>query len=139
MDFELVSLSGIKMHKEIYEVIAPTTGGDIAVFPGHEPLIAVIVPGVMHVRYDKSDSNEKMEILATSGGIIEISQKAVKVLVDEVAYSHEIVESETKKALEHAIELRNHASDQIELEKAHQLVDRHSVRLKVAELHRTRR
>jgi F-type H+-transporting ATPase subunit epsilon len=32
--------------------------------------------------------------------------------------------------------MRDAATDQVELEKAHQLVDRHVVRLKVADLHR---
>jgi F-type H+-transporting ATPase subunit epsilon len=60
-------------------------------------------------------------------------------LVDQADHSDEIIEAEAKKALDRAIELRDNAADQIELDKAHQLVDRHSVRLKVAELRRRRR
>jgi len=41
--------------------------------------------------------------------------------------------------LKRAIAMRDNAKDQIELEQAHQLVDRHMVRLKVADLHRRRR
>lgn len=138
MDFKLVSLAGVLIHQEVYEVIIPTSDGEIAVFPGHEPLIAVAVPGIVEVRHKKGDDDEKLELFAISGGIIEISQKSVRVLVDEADHGDDIIEAEAKKALDRAIELRESAADQIELDKAHQLVDRHSVRLKVAELKRRR-
>jgi F-type H+-transporting ATPase subunit epsilon len=60
----------------------------------------------------------------------------VRVLVDEAEHGADIMESESRAALERAIKLRDNATDQVELEKAHQLVDRHAVRLKVADLQR---
>jgi hypothetical protein len=45
----------------------------------------------------------------------------------------------SKAALARAMELRDKAKDQVELDHALELVDRHSVRLKVAELHRRHR
>ena len=46
------------------------------------------------------------------------------------------IEAETQAALERAIKARDEAGDQVEREKAKQLIDRHMVRLKVADLHR---
>jgi F0F1-type ATP synthase epsilon subunit len=63
----------------------------------------------------------------------------VQVLVDEAAHGDDIVEAESQKALERALKLRDEAKDQVELDRAHQLVDRHMVRLKVADLKRHRR
>ena len=60
-------------------------------------------------------------------------------MVDEAEHGEDIVEAESQAALERAIKLRDEAKTQVELEKAHQLVDRHAVRLKVADLHRRRR
>ncbi len=139
MDLQLITLTGIKVDKPVYEVIMPTADGEIAVFPGHEPLVSLAVSGVIAVRYNKDDSDEKLDYFAISGGVIEVSQKRVKVLVDEADSGDDIIESESKAALERAIKLRDTAKDQVELEKASQLVDRHMVRLKVADLRRRHR
>ncbi len=136
MNLELITLLGIKLNQEVYEVIIPTLEGDIAVFPGHEPLVAVAVPGIISVRHKKSDPNDVMDYFAISGGVVEVSQTGVRILVDEADHGDDIIEAESKAALERALEMRDKAESQVELEKAHQLVDRHAVRLKVAELRR---
>jgi F-type H+-transporting ATPase subunit epsilon len=139
MHLELITLLGKKLDQEVYEVILPTADGEIAVFPGHEPLVTIAIPGVIGVRRVKGDPDDRMDYFAISGGVIEISQQGVRVLVDEADHGDDIIESESKAALERAIEMRESATDQIELEQAHQLVDRHNVRLKVAGLRRHRR
>ena len=139
MNLQLITLQGVKIDEPVYEVILPTSSGEIAVFPGHEPLVTVAKAGVIQVRREKDHSNERMELFAISGGVIEINQTSVRVLVDEADHGEDILESETKAALERAIKMRDDATNQVELEKAHQLVDRHMVRLKVADLQRHRR
>ncbi len=139
MNLKLITMLGTKVDQEIYELIVPTSTGEIAVFPGHEALVTLAVPGAIAVRYHKGDPDNKLEFFAISGGIVEISQKSIRVLVDEADHGDDIIEAESRAALDRAIELRESAQDQIELEKAHQLVDRHSVRLKVAELRRHHR
>lgn len=139
INFQLVTLEGIKVADEIYEVILPTADGEISVFPGHEPLVSVAVPGVVQVRRKKDDADSRMDFFAISGGIVEINQQRVRVLVDEADHGDDIVEAESKAALERALALRDQAKNQVELEKAHQLVDRQAVRLKVADLRRRRR
>lgn len=136
MNLELITLLGKKIDQEIYEVVLPTADGEIAVFPGHEPLVTIAVPGVIAVRQKKGDPDNRLDFLAISGGVVEVSQTSVRVLVDEADYGEDIIESESKAALERAITLRDNAKNQVELEKAHQLVDRHAVRLKVADLRR---
>ena len=139
MYFQLVTLEGVKVDDEVYEVILPTADGEISVFPGHEALVSVAIPGVVQVRRHKDDADSKMDFFAISGGIIEINQTRVRVLVDEADHGEDIVEAESRAALDRAVKLRDESKDQVELEKAHQLVDRQAVRLKVAELHRRRR
>jgi len=136
MKLELITLLGEKVNQDVYEVVLPTADGEIAVFPGHEPLVSIAVPGAIAVRYKKGDSDDQLDYFAISGGIIEVSQAGVRVLVDEADHGDDIIESESKAALERAIKMRDSASSQVELEKAHQLVDRHAVRLKVADLRR---
>lgn len=139
MKLQLITLLGVKVDRDVYEVIMPTADGEIAVFPGHEPLVSLAVPGAIAVRYNKADHDDKLDYFAISGGVIEVSQQSVKVLVDEADSGEDIIESESKAALERAIKLRDTAKNQVELEKASQLVDRHAVRLKVAGLRRRHR
>lgn len=139
MKLELVTLLGVKLDRDVYEVILPTLEGEISVFPGHEPLVTIAVPGVIGVRYERTDPDSLLDDFAISGGVIEINGDKVRVLVDEAASGEDIVETESKAALERAMAMRENATNQVELEKAHQLVDRHAVRLKVAEIRRRRR
>lgn len=139
MKLELITLLGKKVDQEVYEVVIPTADGEIAVFPGHEPLVTIAVPGAIAVRYKKSDTDSQLDFFAVSGGVVEVSQQGVRVLVDEADHGDDIIEAESRAALERAEEMRRTAKNQVELEEAHQLVDRHSVRLKVADLRRRHR
>lgn len=139
MHLQLITLAGVSVDKDIYELMAPTAAGDIGVFPGHEPLVTLAAPGALAVRYSKDDSDDKLDYFAISGGVIEISPDAIRVLVDEADQGDDIVEAETKAALELALKLRDEAKDRVEHDKALQLIDRQRVRLRVAELSRRRR
>jgi F-type H+-transporting ATPase subunit epsilon len=136
---ELVTLTGVKVDQEVYEVMLPTAAGPISVFGGHEPLVSVAVPGAIAVRYAKNDPDNKLEYFAVSGGVIEITGSRVRVLVDEADHGDDIIEAESKAALAKALELQKNAKTAVELEKATQLVDRHQVRLNVAGLRRKHR
>src|SRR6478672_4294362 len=114
----------------------PTAAGPISVFAGHEPLVRIAIPGAIAVRHKKGDGESKLEYFAVSGGVIEITGKRVRVLVDEADHGDDIVEAESKAALAKALDLKKNAKDSVELEKATQMIDRHQVRLNVAGLRR---
>lgn len=136
MKFELVTLLGVQLDQDVYEVQIPTADGPIGVFPGHEPLVSVAVPGAIAVRHNKEDADSKIEYFAIGGGVVEVTPAGVRVLVDEADRGDDIVEAESKAALEKALKLRDSAKNQVELEKATALIDRHQVRLNVAGLRR---
>lgn len=139
MDFRLVTMFGVKAEDTVYSVSLPTVTGEISVFPGHEPFVTVAAPGVIAVRYNKDDSDDKMEYYGITGGVIEVNQTGLRVLVDEADAADDVVESESKAAIERARKMQSEASDQVEIEKASELMDRHAVKLKVAELRRRKR
>ena len=139
MNLQLITLLGTKVDRDVYEVILPTADGEIGVFPGHEPIVSLAVPGAIAFRAEKTGAHSDFDYYAISGGVITITPTTVRVLVDEADSGEDIIEAETKAALERAIKLRDTATNQVELEKAHQLVDRHAIRLKVADLHRRHR
>ena len=59
MNFQLVTLAGVRVDESVYEVIIPTVDGEISVFPSHEPLVTVAKSGVIAVRRDKQHDNDQ--------------------------------------------------------------------------------
>ena len=136
MNLELVTLDGVKFKANAYSVILPTADGEITVLPGHEPLLAQLVAGVITIRRSRGEADYHLEHFATYGGVLEISHRGVRILVDEATNGEEINEKKEKKAHEAALALRKEAKTQVELDKAQTLIDRHAVRLQVADLRR---
>ena len=116
MKFELITLSGVKLDQEIYSATIPTIDGEISVFPSHEPLVTMAKNGVIAVTSQKD--GDEVEYFAISGGVVEITHERIRVLVDEADHGEDIIEAETKAALDRAIKLRDETDDQVEREKA---------------------
>lgn len=134
MQLQLVTLSGVKVDRDVYEVTLSTEAGEISVLPGHEPLVTLAIPGSVSVRHARGDRDDDRDLFVINGGVVEISQQRVRILVDEAEHADELVEAEIRQALDHAREMRATASDRVELEKAQAMIDRHAVRLRVASL-----
>ena len=134
--FQLVSISGSKFDDDVEEVILPTLEGEIGVLQDHMPLVSVANTGVIAVRRQARDRDDQREFFATNGGVIEVSDNTLRVLVDEADHADDINEAEAEAAMERAKKLVSEAKDQVSLEHAQSLVDRHAVRLQVAGLKR---
>jgi F-type H+-transporting ATPase subunit epsilon len=137
MKLELITLTGPKFEEDVYEVSLPTPGGIITILPHHMALVTLAVPGVIAIRRHKGD--QEIERYATNGGVIEVDENKVRLLVDEADHSNEIVEAEARAALERAKQAKKDAKSQVELSEAQTVIDREAVRLKVAELRRRNR
>jgi F-type H+-transporting ATPase subunit epsilon len=133
---QLVTLSGKIFDDDVYEVLLPTLEGQIGVMQNHMPLISAATAGVISVRRQAKDRDDEMEHFATAGGVIDIADNTLKVIVDEADSADNISEAEAQAAFERAQQMKAEANDEVSLEKAQQLVDRSSVRLQVAGLKR---
>ncbi len=134
--FQIVTLSGVKFDEDVYEVQLPTPDGNIGVFPNHMPLVSLASPGVISVRRNERDGNDKLEYFATDGGVIEVLDNTVRILADEAVHAEEIHEDTVKKALEAAKRAHKDAKDKLSLDKAQAMIDRQAVRLNVAQYKR---
>ena len=134
--FQLVALSGQKFDDEVSEVVLPTVDGQIGVLARHMPLVSVATNGVIMVRRNPKDSDAKRDFFATNGGVIEVSDNVLRVLVDEADHADDINEAEVEAAMERAKQMKAEAKDQISLEHAQTMMDRQAVRLQVAGLKR---
>jgi len=135
MHFELITLTGVKYRGDIAEVSLKTAAGQIAVRPGHEPLttIAAAGPVALHAK------NGKISYFAAFGGLLEVTDKQVRLLADEAEPGEDLIESEVKAALERAEAMKAKAKTVHDVRKSRELAGRHAVRLEVAKLHRHHR
>lgn len=132
--FKLVSISGTKYDGDVYEVVLPTKDGQIGVMSHHMPIVSVATNGVIMVRKNERDQDHDLEYYATNGGVIEVSNNVLNVLVDEADHANDINKAEAEAALDRAKQLKANAKDHISLQKAQELMDRQSIRLEVAKL-----
>jgi F-type H+-transporting ATPase subunit epsilon len=137
--FRLVSLTGLKFDEPVYEVLLPTLDGQIGVLDHHMPLVSVAKHGMIAVRRKSGDPDDFREFFAVSGGVIEVAENVLTVLVDDADHAEEINEQEAQKAFELAQKLKSEAKDQVSLEHAQSLIDRQAVRIQVAGLKRRNR
>jgi F-type H+-transporting ATPase subunit epsilon len=136
MKLELITLSGVKYSQEAYSVVLPTAVGQITVLADHEPLMSALVPGVISVRREARDADDKLEHYATYGGVVEVTKNGPRILVDEADADEDINQAEAEKAHAEAQKLLAGAKSRVELDQAQALVDRQAVRLQVAGLRR---
>lgn len=135
--FELVTLTGIVLKEKVFQVSLPTPDGLIAIYKDHSPLVSVTTNGVISVRREPNHPDDMLEQYAiNAGGVIEIANDTVRVLVDEADNGKDIDEKQAQAAYDHAKKLAAEAGDEESLEKAMNNLDRETVRLKLAELKR---
>jgi F-type H+-transporting ATPase subunit epsilon len=137
--FELITLTGVKLSENVYEVKLPTPQGQIAVYKNHAPLVSIATTGIITVRKKDNTPDDLQDNYAIDSGVIEIANDTVRVLVDEADKDTEVSAKEAQEALERAKRLRAEAKDQVSLDKAQSMVDRQATRLKIAELRRRSR
>lgn len=140
ISFELVTLKGVALREQVYEVLLPTPQGQIAVFDNHAPLVSTTAHGIVFVRKQANHPDDMLDSYAVNaGGVIDIGDNTVRVLVDEADHSSEIDEKAAEEAYEKAKKLAADARDQQSLDEALSAIDREAVRLKLAGLRRHRR
>lgn len=139
IDFALVTLDGTKSKQDVYEIILPTPDGYMAVLPHHIPLVSLVSAGVVSVRSTAHTRDDELEIYAVSGGVIDIEDNHVRILVDEASASDDVNEQAAQAAYEAARRMLAEAKTQVELAEAQTMVDREAARLHVATLRRHKR
>ncbi len=111
--FELISPERVVFSEEIYEAILPSTEGQIAVLPGHIPLITLLKAGVISLRRQKGDADSKLEHIATSGGFVEVSGNTIKVMADSAERADDLDDMKIKEAKEAAVRAKSEAKDDV--------------------------
>ena len=133
---ELVTAERRVLTEEADIVIAPTVEGTIGILPRHAPLMAALSPGVMVLRNDGEE-----ELLAVSGGFLQVSRNRVLILADTAERADEVDEqraAEARAQAEAALkEASTHPGD-LQSEAARAALRRSLARLNVAQRRRRR-
>lgn len=60
-----------------------TESGEITVLPGHEPLLSVVRPGILRLKYT-TDTETREETYVTGGGVITVTPDDITVVIDSI-------------------------------------------------------
>lgn len=71
---------------KVKEIIVPGIKGEFGVLPEHAPFTTILAPGVVEMTYEDG----KKEMLAVSGGYIEVNREKVILLVETAQKEEEI-------------------------------------------------
>jgi F-type H+-transporting ATPase subunit epsilon len=127
--FELVTPERIVMSETVQSVRAPGIEGSFGVLAGHAPMMTALTIGLIKVTYE----NGLEELIATSGGFMEVRKDKVIILADtaERAADIDVVSVEAAIAKEKAALESGQAVD---YDEARKNLDRAANRLKVAQM-----
>jgi len=131
---DIVTAERIVYSEEIDEVIAPGVSGQLGILPHHAPLMTTLEAGELVVRKGGQE-----EIMAISGGFLEVRPDHVIVLADQAERAEEIDISradEARKRAEDRLKVKQTGMDALRAEAA---LRRALVRISVAEKLRRRR
>ena len=78
---------------EVDQLVAPSVDGEVTILPRHAPLLTVLDPGIVLVRRDGSD-----EVLAVSGGFLQVQENRVTILADASERSDEVDRERAERA-----------------------------------------
>ncbi len=78
---------------EVDQLVAPSVDGEVTILPRHAPLLTILDPGIVLVRRDGSD-----EVLAVSGGFLQVQENRVTILADASERSDEVDRERAERA-----------------------------------------
>src|SRR4051795_4693752 len=93
LSVEIVTAERKVMETEADMVIAPGSEGEVGILPRHAPLLTALVPGVMVLKHGSEE-----EVLAVSGGFLQVANNRVLILADTAERADELDEQRAQEA-----------------------------------------
>jgi F-type H+-transporting ATPase subunit epsilon len=94
---EIITPERIVYTNEVEMVVAPTIDGEIGVLPLHAPLVSVLRPGEIRVKWN---AEKDVEWFAVSGGYIQVHEDKVIILADDAIVVSKIDLERARRALQ---------------------------------------
>lgn len=136
MKLEIVTPEKIIYSGDVDQITADTTDGQIAILPHHVNLFTKVKPGELLLKI-----GEKTQVLAVTGGFLEVSDNKVTLLADYAVHADDVNVEKALAAQKRAEELlkknEGKLSDQ-EYAELQSALGRALLELKIANKHRRR-
>lgn len=123
----------VVLETEVRSVNVPTVDGEIGILQNHIPLVSILAPGELYLTTTKGEQ----EVMAVSGGFVEVRDNQIVILADTAEKAEEIDEVRAQAAREKAQALmQERATDDVGFADAQAAMAKELVRLKVVRKHR---
>jgi F-type H+-transporting ATPase subunit epsilon len=109
-------------------IVVPAADGELGILPHHAPLLAQLEPGEIRLQHDG-----KVELIAVSGGFVEVENNHVSIFAETAEMPHEIDVERAKQAAERAKAAMKIAKSDVDLAQAEAALRRALVRLRATE------
>jgi F-type H+-transporting ATPase subunit epsilon len=104
---QLISPDRVVFDGEIRSVVLPGVEGDMTVFPGHQPLMTMLFPGMI-VAVDAEGTGRRAFV---RGGFVEITLSTVTILAEEAVAVEEVTPEMIDEEVLHYQMLRDASTD----------------------------
>jgi len=131
---EIVTPERIVYTNEVEMVVAPTIDGEVGILPLHAPLVSVLKPGEVRVKWN---DQKDVEWFAVSGGYVQVHEDKVIILADQAIPVSQIEVERARQALERARERLSEvrAEDQAEVDACERDLNWCKMQVELAERH----
>jgi F-type H+-transporting ATPase subunit epsilon len=82
---EVIAAEQVILSEDAEVVVAQTPSGQIAVLPGHAPLVTLLVPGQLRLGRGATE-----QVLAVAGGYLEVRENQIVILADAAERAEDI-------------------------------------------------
>jgi len=124
---EVVTPISIRTYDSVSHVRATGLEGKFGILPRHIPAIMALKPGELRI-----DSDNKQQLLATSGGYCEVQREKVLILVETAELPEEIDAERAQIALDRAKERLMEKHADLDYKRAREAIERANNRLKIS-------
>ena len=124
---EILTAEGEIFNQEVDVVVLPGIEGELAILPGHAPLVTQLDAGQLVIR-----TGEEEEYLVVFGGFVQVLAHKITVLADTAERVDEIDEERAKNAMDRAQSRIATVDSDVNLERALSSLRRSTIRLNVS-------
>jgi len=130
---EIVAAERRVLEDDVDEIVAPTPDGQIGILPRHAAVLTLLVPGEMRLK-----KGDQETVLAIGGGLLEVADNRVTILVDSAERAEEIDIARAEEARRRAADRVQSRGREVDLDRAQMALSRSMARIRVVERVRQR-
>lgn len=127
LHFQIITPEKIVLQDDVDEIIAPTTNGQVSILPNHITLLTRVTGGELITK-----KAGKENVLAVTGGFLEVGHNTVTLLADYAVHSADINVAKAEEAKKRAEKLLEEKTSEQDFVMANSELQKALLELKVA-------